>query len=104
MELLSDDNGIVWPESVAPFKIHLINIGEEEKAEEIYNQLSETGIEVLWDDRDMQPGQKFADSDLIGIPYRVVVSSRSLEAGGVELKKRTEKEGEIISVEDVVKI
>jgi prolyl-tRNA synthetase len=103
-ELHHDDNGITWPESVAPFKIHLINIGEDEKAEEIYNQLLEAGIEVLWDDRDMQPGQKFADSDLIGIPYRVVVSSRSLEAGGVELKKRTEKEGKIVPVEEIINI
>lgn len=101
-ELHHDNNGIVWPESVAPFKIHLINIGEDEKAEEIYKQLLEADIEVLWDDRDMQPGQKFADSDLIGIPYRVVVSSRSLEAGGVELKKRAEKKGKIVSVEEVL--
>ena len=57
---------------------------------------------MLFDDRDVRPGQKFADSDLIGIPYRVVVSSKSLEAGGVEFKKRNEKEGEIISVEDLI--
>jgi prolyl-tRNA synthetase len=102
VELLSDEGGIVWPESVAPFKVHLINIGEEEKTEEIYKQLQEAGIEVLWDDRDVRPGEKFADSDLIGIPNRVVVSSRSLEAGGVEFKKRTEKDGEIIAIEELM--
>jgi prolyl-tRNA synthetase len=102
-ELLSDENGLVWPENVAPFKVHLINIGEEEKAEEIYNQLQGSGIEVLWDERDMRPGQKFADADLIGCPYRVVVSSRSLDDGGVELKKRTQKDGEIVSVDDLLK-
>jgi prolyl-tRNA synthetase len=102
-ELLSDENGLVWPENVAPFKVHLINIGEEEKAEEIYNQLQDSGIEVLWDERDMRPGQKFADADLIGCPYRVVVSSRSLDDGGVELKKRTQKDGEIVSVDDLLK-
>jgi prolyl-tRNA synthetase len=101
-ELLSDENGLVWPENVAPFKVHLINIGEEEKVEEIYNQLQGSGIEVLWDERDMRPGQKFADADLIGCPYRVVVSSRSLDDGGVELKKRTQKDGEIVSVDDLL--
>jgi prolyl-tRNA synthetase len=101
VEKMADENGLVWPENVAPFKVHLINIGEEEKAEEIYIKLQEVGVEVLWDDRDIRPGEKFADSDLIGIPNRVVVSSRSLEAGGVEFKKRTEKDGEIVSIENV---
>jgi len=105
VEVLADEKGIVWPESVAPFTVHLINIGEEEKAEEIYQQLQSAGVEVLWDDRaDKRPGEKFADSDLMGIPYRVVVSSRSLEAGGVELKKRTEDDGEIISMEKVIEL
>ena len=103
VEVLADEKGIVWPESVAPFQLHLININEEEKAEEIYRQLSENGVEVLWDDRNISPGEKFADSDLIGIPNRVVVSSRSLESGGVELKKRTEEEGKVLKVEELEK-
>ncbi len=102
VEKFSDKNGIIWPEAVAPFKVHLLSLNEDEKTGEIYNQLQEKGVEVLFDDRDVRPGQKFADSDLIGIPYRVVVSSKSLEAGGVEFKKRNEKEGEIISVEDLI--
>ncbi len=101
-ELLADENGLVWPENVAPFKVHLINIGEDEKTEEIYSQLQDAGVEVLWDDRDMRPGAKFADADLIGCPYRVVVSSRSLEAGGVELKKRTDKDGQIVNVDKLI--
>lgn len=101
-EIHHDENGITWPERVAPFKVHLINIGEEEETEEIYKQLQDAGVEVLWDDRDMRPGGKFADADLIGCPYRVVVSDRSLEAGGVELKKRTDKDGEIVSVEKLI--
>ncbi len=101
VEVLADEKGIVWSESVAPFQVHLINIGEEEKAEEIYRQLVAEGVEVLWDDRDVRPGEKFADSDLIGIPWRVVVSSRSLESGGVELKKRTEEEGKIVKMEEL---
>lgn len=103
VEIFADDNGIVWPQSVAPFTVHLINIGEDPKAQEIYDELTEKGIDVLWDDRDVRPGEKFADSDLIGIPWRVVVSSRSLEAGGVEIKKRTEKDGEILSIEESMK-
>jgi prolyl-tRNA synthetase len=102
VEKMADENGLVWPENVAPFKVNLINIGEEEKSEEIYNQLQDVGIEVLWDDRDMRPGAKFADADLIGCPYRVVVSSRSLDDGGVELKKRTENDGTIVSVEELL--
>ena len=102
VEIFNDENGIIWPESVAPFKVHLINIKEEEKAEEIYNTLQEKNIEVLWDDREKRPGEKFGDSDLIGIPYRVVISSKSLEQGGVELKKRDEKEGKIISINELL--
>ncbi len=101
VEKMSDEKGIIWPEAIAPFQVHLINIGEEEKAEELYNKLQEKGIEVLWDDRDKRPGEKFGDADLIGIPNRVVISPKSLEAGGVEFKKRNEENGEIVSVEEL---
>ncbi len=104
VEKMADDNGLVWPENVAPFKVHLINIGEDEKAEKIYSQLQNAGVEVLWDDRGMRPGEKFADADLIGCPYRVVVSSRSLEAGGVEFKKRTDEDGEIMNIEKLIEM
>lgn len=102
-EIYNDENGLMWPETVAPFKIHLINICAEKEAEEIYQKMLEKNIEVLWDDRDKRPGEKFRDSDLIGIPNRVVVSEKSLEKGGVELKKRNEKEGKIISIEEIFK-
>jgi len=101
VETFNDEKGIIWPESIAPFQVHLINIGEEEKAEEIYQQLQEKNIEVLWDDRDKRPGEKFADSDLIGIPNRVVVSPKTLEKGGVEFKKRNSDEVEIISLDEL---
>ncbi len=104
VEKMSDEKGIVWPESIAPFQVHLINIGEEEKAEELYNQLQEKGIEILWDDRDKRPGEKFADADLIGIPYRIIISSKSLVAGGVEFKKRNEDESKIISIDELLDI
>jgi len=102
VELLSDEKGMVWPESIAPFQVYLINIGEEEKAQEIYDDLVKKGVEVLWDDRDARPGEKFADSDLIGIPYRVVVSEKSLAGGGVEVKKRNEEESKILGVEEMM--
>lgn len=104
VEVLSDDRGIVWPESIAPFRVHLLALGDDEKvkaeAETLYTALTKAGVEVLFDDRsDMSAGAKFADADLIGIPTRVVVSTRSLEAGGVEVKKRTEEKGSVITVE-----
>lgn len=101
-EIFSDENGLIWPESVAPFMVHLIGLGEEDKVNEIYARLQDAGIDVLYDDRDARPGEKFADSDLIGIPWRVVVSARSLENGGVEVKRRNSKESEIISVDSLI--
>lgn len=91
-EALSDEAGIVWPESIAPFRVHLLSLGADEKAAEIYAALVTAGIEVLYDDRDERAGEKFADSDLFGIPYRVTIGKRSLESGTAEVKKRTEAE------------
>lgn len=107
VEQFADDNGIVWPEEVAPYSVNIIAIGDSEEvqqaAADLYGQLSEAGVEVLWDDRDMGPGKKFADNDLIGIPYRVVISSKTLEDGGkVELKQRTESDVEMITLAEVV--
>jgi len=102
VEIFHDEKGIIWPESVAPFKIHLISLGKNKEAEEIYNLLRKNNIEVLFDDREATAGQKFADADLLGIPYRAVVSEKSLQAGGVEIKKRNEKESEIIKIEKLV--
>jgi prolyl-tRNA synthetase len=106
VEVLSDDKGIVWPESVAPFKVHLISLGNDEKvqneAQRIYDLLSSKNIEVLWDDRDLRPGEKFADSDLIGIPYRVVVSSKTVEGGVYEVKGRTESEASMLTEGDLL--
>jgi prolyl-tRNA synthetase len=102
VETLSDEKGIVWTEITTPFKVHLLSLGADEEAEKIYNQLQQNGVDVLFDDRDKKAGEKFADSDLIGIPYRVVVSKKSVEAGGVEFKKRDFDDSEIISVEDLI--
>jgi len=89
-EVLSDEKGIIWPENIAPARVYLINIGDETagKAEEIYNEMISRGVEVIWDDRDVRPGEKFADADLMGIPHRVVVSPKLTSEGLVEYKSR----------------
>jgi prolyl-tRNA synthetase len=104
VETHHDEKGIIWPDSVAPFKVHLISLKQDEEAEKIYNDLLKNNIEVLYDDRDISAGEKFADSDLIGLPYRLVVSQKSLASGGIEIKKRSEEKSEIISVKDSIKI
>lgn len=107
VEVFADDKGIVWPESVAPFQIHLLSLSKDKESEayrqveNIYNELVKNNIEVLFDDRESKSaGEKFSDADLIGIPTRVVVSDKSLEKGGIEIKKRNEGESVIISVEE----
>jgi prolyl-tRNA synthetase len=103
VESLSDENGIVWPVSVAPFKVHLIEIqsanGDVKKtAEDLYKKLKDSGVEVLYDDRDTRAGEKFNDSDLIGIPLRIVVSEKGIEKGEFELKER--KGGNVSMIKD----
>ncbi len=103
-EHFSDDKGLIWPENVAPFKVYLVQIGEKsvEKAEEIYDKLNVAGIEVLYDDRAERPGKKFADAELMGIPYRLTVSDRLLDSGEFELVSRANGETEMISVEQII--
>ncbi len=101
VEKFADDKGMIWPESVAPFAVHLIGIGDTEPADELYRELEKKGIEVLYDDRDARPGQKFADADLIGIPLRVVISPKTVEAGGIEVKKRTENDAKIVTKQEL---
>jgi prolyl-tRNA synthetase len=105
-EVLSDDKGLVWPAAVAPFSIHLISIEDKEgkvkvEADKLYKKLIERGDEVLYDDRDMRPGEKFADSDLIGIPRRIVISSKTLETGELEVKDRSTGTIEMIKNERI---
>jgi prolyl-tRNA synthetase len=100
---MSDERGLVWPENIAPFRVHLIDLDQAAESQKIYDTLQAKGVDVLWDDRDpkkVRPGEKFADSDLIGIPWRIVVSSKSIEAGGIEVKKRREDDASIMSSED----
>jgi prolyl-tRNA synthetase len=100
-ELLSDDKGLAWPEEIAPFRVHLIELsnGNEDvrkEAQEVYDALRNAKIEALWDDRDARAGEKFADSDLIGIPWRVVVSEKTLASGKYECVER--KTGKTVHV------
>src|SRR3989338_9636294 len=95
VEVLSDEKGIVWSREVAPFLVHLIAItgGNAEvaaEADRLYELLREDGVEVLYDDREAHAGEKFADSDLIGIPKRLVVSEKTISAGGVEVVARAD--------------
>lgn len=106
VEIFHDDKGIIWPEAVAPFKVHLVGLDLDDplvkdKAETIYNRLQSEGIEVLFDDRvDVSAGAKFADSDLIGIPFRVVISKQTTDQ--IEVKKRSEKEVEFLNLEGLL--
>lgn len=102
VEVCHDEKGIIWPEEVAPFKIHLLALNENEEAEKIYTSLTAAGLEVLYDDRDLSAGEKFADADLIGCPYRVVISKKSLAAGGAEVKKRAEDGAKTVSLTELV--
>ena len=98
IEKYHDDRGIIWPKSVAPYQVHLVSLkGGEEQAQNVYTQLLENGIEVLWDDREESAGTKFADADLIGLPVRLVVSKKTQD--NVEYKERTSSESELLSFE-----
>ena len=97
-----DEDGLVWPVSVAPFHVHLVAAEAGEKADEIYEKLGSTGVEVLYDDRRESLGAKFKDADLIGIPLRLTLTPRSLQRGGVEIKARDDAESRIVPVDDVV--
>src|SRR3989338_8099236 len=102
VEVHNDDGGIIWPEAVAPFRLHLIAlIGAENEANELYEKLSHGGSEVLYDDRtDKTAGEKFADADLICCPIRIVVSKKTLEKESVEIEKRNKKEPKLVKLSD----
>ncbi len=109
VEIYHDDKGMIWPEAVAPYKIHLLLIGEASReltdfADNIYHYLTKAGLEALYDDRQtISAGEKFFDADLIGLPYRIVVSAKTMAQGKVEIKKRNEKETKLIKLEEVMR-
>ncbi len=99
-EIYSDEKGLSWPAAVAPFRIHLVALGNMEFATQVYEKLQAQGIEVLFDDREARAGEKFADADLIGIPTRVVVSEKNGEK--LEVKDRTSEEVSMLSFDEVI--
>lgn len=103
VETHNDGVGIVWPESIAPYKVHLIVLDDKkEEAEKIYRDLTAKGVEVLYDDRDENSaGEKFADADLIGCPVRVVVSKKTVDKGSVETKRREEKDVKLVPINNI---
>ncbi len=103
VEVFADERGIVWPEEIAPFQVHLISLNQDKETEKIYQKLSKSGIEVLYDDRDLRPGEKFSDADLIGIPNRIVISKKTVEKQALEFKKRNENEVRLIDFDKLLK-
>ncbi len=104
-EKFSDERGLVWPDAVAPFRVYLARLGADGQvvaaADTLYKELRADGIDVLYDDRDARPGEKFADADLLGMPHRVVVSAKTIEQGVFEYKKRTDSESSLLSLESL---
>jgi prolyl-tRNA synthetase len=103
-----DDRGIIWPEAIAPFQVALVPVNAhkaarvKEKAEEIYQQLLDAGIDVLLDDRGLRPGVAFADMELMGIPHRLILGERGLDNGMIEYKNRRTGDGEDLPLDDVI--
>lgn len=108
VEVSHDDKGIIWPESVAPYQVHLLAVGAstpdlKNNAEALYTTLIAKGVEVLFDDREgLSAGEKFNDADLIGIPWRVVISGKTIEKGKFELKRRNEKEVSMVTEKELL--
>lgn len=100
VEVSHDDKGIVWYPQVAPFDVHLVELPGAKNTEEVYNKLESAGYDVLWDDRNVSAGEKFGDSDLIGIPVRLLVSEKTGDK--IEFKKRNSDKTELLSFEEVI--
>ena len=107
-EKFADDKGLVWPESVAPARVYIARLGDNEtvtaEADKLYTLLTANGVSVLYDDREVRPGQKFADADLFGIPHRIIISEKTVAAGTFEYKSRVSDTAEAITLDDVGKM
>ena len=108
VEYFSDANGLVWPDNIAPYKVIISSIGNSpevvKESEKIYKHLTDKKIAVIYDDRDVRPGEKFADADLLGIPLRVVVSEKNIANNKLEIKERIKQSSEFIKPDDLPKI
>jgi len=104
VEVSHDDKGIIWSEQIAPFKVHLISLGKNAEAEDVYQKLQASGIEVLYDDReDKAAGEKFADADLIGCPWRLVVSGKMAD-DQIEIKKRPDPTPQVVKRSEIINL
>lgn len=107
-ELFSDSNGLVWPDNIAPAKVYIARLSDQDHiikvADELYEKLKTQDISVIYDDRDVRAGEKFADADLMGIPYRVVVSDKTTKTNTYEIKKRTDQEAKMVKIDQIIKI
>lgn len=104
-EMMSDSKGLVWHSNIAPYQVYLASIGDvNEQADTLCQQLETAGVSVIYDDRDVRPGEKFTDAELMGIPYRLVVSERNLESNSVELTNREDGNTEMIPTDKIVNI
>jgi len=106
VEVHNDENGIIWPEEIAPFQVHLISLGIDNKIKEvsdkIYKDLKENNVEILYDDRnDKSAGEKFMEADLIGIPIRLVISKKTLAEDSVEIKRRNKDKAELVKIKEL---
>jgi prolyl-tRNA synthetase len=109
VEQSHDDSGIIWPIAIAPFQVHLIALNTEDEevrneAENIYQELTKDGVEVLYDDRDLRAGEKFGEADLFGMPIRLTISKRTCKERKLELKFRSKSTSELLAYDDVVRI
>ena len=104
VEKFADDKGLVWPENIAPAKVYLVQIGSQSRAtaDELYQKLQSAGGETIYDDRDERPGVKFADAELLGIPYRVTVSDRLLDDGKWEVSTRQTGEQRLLTADELL--
>ena len=103
-----DEKGIIWPKALAPFEVALVEVNPKkkdeiiEKSSEIYNLLKESGIDVLWDDREKRPGVKFTDMEVTGIPLTIIIGERTLETGEIEIKKRQDEKPQLVSHQNLI--
>ena len=104
VEKFADDKGLVWPENIAPAKVYLVQIGSQSRsaADELYQKLQSAGVETIYDDRDERPGVKFADAELLGIPYRLTVSDRLLDDGKWEVSTRQTGEQRLLTADELL--
>lgn len=107
VECFADKKGIVWPQNIAPAHVYLARLGDSQEvvaaSDDLYNRLMAEKIEVLYDDRDVRPGEKFADADLLGIPFRVVVSERTIKDNIYEIKRRTDDSAQMQTMDEIIK-